>query len=170
MSNPTPNNVSTSSLAPSSAVSVNPPHVIIAGAGLAGLFLGNLLEKAGISYAIYERTAQIKPLGSIMCLSPNILPAFEQLGLYEELMSFSKVSRVCSFYTDKLELVGRTESTTGKMIGYERILLARPPLYDMLFNKIPAHKINLSKKLVSLEQDHKGVKVQFEDGSAAEGD
>jgi len=41
-----------------------PPHVLIAGAGLAGLFLGNLLEKAGIPYEIFERTAEIKPLGN----------------------------------------------------------------------------------------------------------
>jgi 2-polyprenyl-6-methoxyphenol hydroxylase-like FAD-dependent oxidoreductase len=40
-----------------------PPRVIISGAGLAGLFLGILLERAGIPYDIYERAAEIKPLG-----------------------------------------------------------------------------------------------------------
>lgn len=41
-----------------------PPHVLISGAGLAGLFLGILLERAGIPYDIYERAAEIKPLGT----------------------------------------------------------------------------------------------------------
>lgn len=45
------------------ARSDKPLHVVIAGAGLAGLFLGILLEKAGISYEIFERSAEIKPLG-----------------------------------------------------------------------------------------------------------
>lgn len=44
-------------------VTDDPPRVLIAGAGLAGLFLGILLEKAGIPYEIFERTAEIKPLG-----------------------------------------------------------------------------------------------------------
>lgn len=51
---PTPN--------PNSAAA-QPPHVLISGAGLAGLFLGILLERAGIPYEIYERAAEIKPLG-----------------------------------------------------------------------------------------------------------
>jgi monoamine oxidase len=44
-------------------VTDRPPRVLIAGAGFAGLFLGILLEKAGIPYEIFERTAEIRPLG-----------------------------------------------------------------------------------------------------------
>ncbi len=44
-------------------VTDRPPRVLIAGGGLGGLFLGILLEKAGIPYEIYERSAEIKPLG-----------------------------------------------------------------------------------------------------------
>jgi len=39
------------------------PCVIVVGAGLAGLLLGALLEKAGIEYHIFERAAKVKPLG-----------------------------------------------------------------------------------------------------------
>ncbi|KAF9130604.1 hypothetical protein BGX30_013444 [Mortierella sp. GBA39] len=39
----------------------SPPHVLTAGAGLAGLFLGILLEKAGIPFDIYECAAETKP-------------------------------------------------------------------------------------------------------------
>jgi hypothetical protein len=49
----------------------DPPRVLIAGAGLAGLFLGILLEKAGIPYEIFERAAEIKPLGKIY--EPTVL-------------------------------------------------------------------------------------------------
>lgn len=41
-----------------------PPHVLISGAGLAGLFLGILLERAGIPFDIYERAEEVKPLGN----------------------------------------------------------------------------------------------------------
>ena len=39
------------------------PHVLIVGAGVAGLFLAILLERAGISYQLYERAKEVKPLG-----------------------------------------------------------------------------------------------------------
>lgn len=41
------------------------PRVIIVGAGLGGLFLAILLDKAGIPYDIYERASSVKPLGMI---------------------------------------------------------------------------------------------------------
>lgn len=39
------------------------PTVIIVGAGLAGLTLAILLEKAKIEYLIFEKASEVKPLG-----------------------------------------------------------------------------------------------------------
>ncbi|KAG0315046.1 hypothetical protein BGZ97_008705 [Linnemannia gamsii] len=147
------------------------PRVLIVGAGLAGLFLGNLLEKANIPYEIFERAATIKPLGAIMCLHPGVMPAFEQLGIYEDLMSFSKLGLANDFYNDKLETIANMKaSNTEATIGYNMVLFARPELYDLLFKRIPSHKIHMSKRLESFDQDHVGVRVQFTDGSIAKGD
>lgn len=40
------------------------PTVIIVGAGLAGLTLAILLEKANIEYLIFEKASEVKPLGT----------------------------------------------------------------------------------------------------------
>ncbi|KAK3848472.1 MAG: hypothetical protein J3R72DRAFT_469939 [Linnemannia gamsii] len=151
-------------------VTDRPPCVLIAGGGLGGLFLGILLEKAGIPYEIFERSAEIKPLGAIMCLSPNILPAFEQLGLFEELVSFSKPSRSGTMFTDKLKLIGKMTPTSDEIMGYERLLFPRPELHDMLISKTPSHKLHMSKKIVSFEQDQDGVTVAFGDNTTVRGD
>lgn len=39
------------------------PKVIIVGAGLGGVVLGALLEKAGVDFDVYERASIVKPLG-----------------------------------------------------------------------------------------------------------
>ncbi|KAH7058051.1 hypothetical protein BKA57DRAFT_531342 [Linnemannia elongata] len=160
---------STSSTMP--AVTPNkPPHVLIAGAGLAGLFLGILLERAGIPYEIFERSAEPRPLGAIMCLSPNILPTFEQLGLLDELLSFSKPCSSVAMLTDKLEPIGKTTPDSTDLIGYDRVLFARPELQDMLLKKTPLNKIHLSKKIVTFDQDQDGITVTFDDNTTARGD
>ncbi|KAF9924892.1 hypothetical protein FBU30_005235 [Linnemannia zychae] len=164
-----PNPLKGSDLPP--LVTDEPPRVLIAGAGLAGLFLGILLEKAGIPYEIFERASEIKPLGSIVFLSPNILPAFEQLGLYDELMSFSKVSLRNKFLTGDLKLIGKNEENySTEVFGYNRILFARPELYNLLLKHIPPHKIHLSKKVFSFQQNHEGVMIRFSDNTTAHGD
>lgn len=50
------------------------------------------------------------------------------------------------------------------------VLFARPELYNLLFSRIPSHKIHMSKKLESFGQDHVGVRVQFADGSTVQSD
>jgi len=50
------------------------PNVMIAGAGMGGLVLALLLEKAGIPYEIYERSAEVRPLGkNIKLISTTLL-------------------------------------------------------------------------------------------------
>lgn len=85
-----------------------PPKVMIAGAGLAGLLLGILLDKARIPYHIYERTASIKPLGALMSLGANILPLLDQIGLYKELQEISLPCYSFLIYSgdDELKLLG----------------------------------------------------------------
>ncbi|KAF9125529.1 hypothetical protein BGW39_007329 [Mortierella sp. 14UC] len=105
-----------------------------------------------------------------MCLSPNVLPAFEQLGLYEELLTFSKPALRSTFYTGDLELIAESETLTTESVGYDRILFARPELYELLYTKIPTWKVHKSKKIVSFEQNHDGVTIAFEDNTTIRGD
>ncbi|KAF9142595.1 hypothetical protein BG015_000745 [Linnemannia schmuckeri] len=132
---------------------------MIVGAGLAGLLLALLLEKAGIPYQIYERAQKVKPLGGAMFLNASILPALEQLGLYDEL---KKVS---------LPATGGFHIYNSSMsIGYDRVVFPRAEFYEVLLAKIPAEKIHFSKKVMSLEQNKAGVMIRCADGTTYHGD
>lgn len=51
------------------------PLVLIVGAGIGGLMLGNLLQKGNIPYLIFEQAKQVKPLGMFnLLLSIVLLP------------------------------------------------------------------------------------------------
>ncbi|KAF9102601.1 hypothetical protein BGX29_004403 [Mortierella sp. GBA35] len=62
-----------------------PPTVLIVGAGLGGIMLGALLEKAGIPYAIFECAPR-----SAISIGGNLLPAFEQLSILDEYVAMGR--------------------------------------------------------------------------------
>ncbi|KAG0007378.1 hypothetical protein BGZ80_004728, partial [Entomortierella chlamydospora] len=48
------------------------PKVLIVGAGIGGLTLGAILEKANIPYEIFEKASTLKPLGSAISIGPSV--------------------------------------------------------------------------------------------------
>ncbi|KAF9123043.1 hypothetical protein BGX30_001639 [Mortierella sp. GBA39] len=147
------------------------PHVMIVGAGVAGLLLAILLDKAGIPYQIYERAKKVKPLGSVMSLNAGILPALEQLGLYEDLLKFSlPMTGTFNVYNSDMSSLFAAKNMTAEVIGYNHIVFARPELYDLLLSKIPGQKIHFGKKVMSLEQNKEGVMIRCSDGTTYHGD
>lgn len=58
--------------------------VVIAGAGIAGLTLANMLEKMGLDYVVLEKHSAVAPaVGASIGLFPNGLRVLDQLGLYK---------------------------------------------------------------------------------------
>ncbi|KAF9431540.1 hypothetical protein BGZ76_000180 [Entomortierella beljakovae] len=63
--------------------------VLIVGAGMSGLLFGALCQRMGIQYEIFERNEASKRYGGLMSLNAGILPALEQLGIYDRLVEKS---------------------------------------------------------------------------------
>jgi len=82
------------------------PKVMIIGAGLGGLTMAILLERAGVHYHVYEKYKEPRPLGSATGLNPNIMPLFEQLGLLDKLRAISKEVATMSVYNADVEKIG----------------------------------------------------------------
>ncbi|KAH7044691.1 hypothetical protein BKA57DRAFT_87270 [Linnemannia elongata] len=147
------------------------PQVIIVGAGLAGLFLAILLDKAGIPYQIYERAKEVKPLGALMSLNAGILSALEQLGLYKDLLKLSlPVTGTFKIYNSDLTLLLAPKNITAQVVGYDHIVFPRPEFYNLLLTKVPREKIHFSKKVMSMEQNKEGVMIRCSDGTTYQGD
>ncbi|ORY96055.1 hypothetical protein BCR41DRAFT_402155 [Lobosporangium transversale] len=141
------------------------PTVLIVGAGIAGLTLGILLEKAGVPYEIYDRMAEVKPLA-------NVAPLFQQIGIYDDLVRLGKLCDSIDQYSEdrKFDYSMDIKATT-QMGGFPGYIVSRSAFHDLLFRQIPSNKIFLGKRVVSIKQSlENGVQLQFSDKTIAEGD
>ncbi|KAF9365081.1 hypothetical protein BGX34_011421, partial [Mortierella sp. NVP85] len=146
------------------------PRVLIVGAGIGGLFLAILLQRAGIEYEIFERASHIKPLGSAMVTGPNILPVFEQLGLLEQVQKIAKPLKCLNIYNGSLDKLGTVEANTQERAGYYSMVFARKNLHHLLLSQIPPHKIHLGKKVLAMQEVSDGVTIRCSDNSMYMGD
>jgi len=89
-------------------------RVLIIGAGLAGLIMGIMLEKAGIDFLILEQASRLRPLGTSITLHPVIIDLVDQLGLLEEMFALSKPLRGITVLTSKGQRLGRIDTRSNK--------------------------------------------------------
>ncbi|KAF9079842.1 hypothetical protein BGX27_005901, partial [Mortierella sp. AM989] len=145
------------------------PDVLIIGAGLGGLMLGAVLEKADISYHIFERAAEVRPLGSAIAISGNILPVFEQLGIYDEMKNESIRHDEMDYYDANIKHLGAISAKGHKKAcGYGYLIFARPKLYALLRRQVPDHKITMSKKVLRTKEHNDKVTVVCSDNTEYE--
>ncbi|KAF9200928.1 hypothetical protein BGZ49_008840 [Haplosporangium sp. Z 27] len=147
----------------------NSTSVLIVGGGIGGLMLGAVLETANISYRILERAVESRPLGSSLGLTGNILPVFEQLGIFEDLKKISKPQSDVDFYDMKGNKIGNvTSHGQTRICGYEGYLLSRPRLYELVRNQVPSHKISMGKKVLRTKEENDKVTVYCADDTTYE--
>ncbi|KAF8947873.1 hypothetical protein BGZ47_007541 [Haplosporangium gracile] len=147
------------------------PTVLIVGAGLGGLMLGALLEKSGVPYAIFERATTVKPLGSAMSVGPTLLPVFQQIGIYDDILSIGKYMSFTQTYKETLEPYKPTDyRPIDKFTGYGQHIVARPKYYDIMLKLIPAHKIHLGKRVLNISEKDDKVIVHLSNNETFEGD
>ncbi|KAF9365959.1 hypothetical protein BGX34_007318 [Mortierella sp. NVP85] len=141
------------------------PEVVIIGAGIGGLTLALLLEQIDVSYHIFERATSIRPLGA------SVLPVLDQLGMLED---FKKISLPCytaDMYNDKLETIGSLNMKGhDNLLGSQNLIFSRPQFYQLLLDRIPAHRISLGKKVLRTVEKEGRIRIHCSDNSTHETD
>lgn len=147
------------------------PTVMIVGAGLGGLLLGTLLQKAGISFNIFERSPTVKELGSSIPIGGQIIPLFAQLGLDKDLLDIAKPLEEFRVYNEKRELNYILDFSSYECLtGHKEYMVARPALYDLLIRQIPPERIHRSKRMLTKLEADDGIIIKMSDGSTYKGD
>ncbi|KAF9121355.1 hypothetical protein BGX30_002622 [Mortierella sp. GBA39] len=147
------------------------PTILIVGAGLGGVMLGALLEKADIPYLIVERATTVKPLGSALAVGPSMVPVFEQMGIDKEYLALGTRARYSMFIKENQEkLLALDYSPMDEFTGYPGFIVARPLFYNLLLNQIPTSKIHFGKRVDTILETNDKVEVHTTTGETFVGD
>ncbi|KAF9937660.1 hypothetical protein BGZ65_001201 [Modicella reniformis] len=109
--------------------------------------------------------------GFAIAINANILPAFDQLGLMEEIARIGLSCTSINLLNQKLEDIGTFDLECQKIkVGYYTYLFHRPDLYNLLLSRVPAENISFNKKIIRYEQDKDGVTIYISDNETHRGD
>ncbi|KAF9136765.1 hypothetical protein BG015_003027 [Linnemannia schmuckeri] len=147
------------------------PTILIVGAGLGGLMMGALLEKSGVPYTIFERAVAVKPLGSVMSIGPTLLPIFQQMGIYDDILAAGKYITHTETYKENLEKYRSADHRPiEEFTGYGQYIIDRPTYYSIMLKQVPAHKIHFGKRVLDITEKDDKVTLHLANGETHEGD
>ncbi|KAG0373018.1 hypothetical protein BGX24_012273 [Mortierella sp. AD032] len=139
------------------------PTVMIVGAGLGGLALGILLERAQIPYDIFERSA--------LSIGPNLIPFLEQVMPIDDFFNASKPMTDVRSYNEQRQFVFSSDfSPIEELTGYKQHIISRPVLYDLLLRQIPTNRVHLNKRVLDIGEKDDKVFLRTSDNGYYEGD
>ena len=148
--------------------------VAIVGGGICGLALALNLKQRGIEARVYERAAEIKPLGVGITLLPHAMREFSALGFGDALLAAGIENRESCFFNRFGQLIYK--EPRGKFAGYQypEVGIHRGRLHlvmvEAVRDRLGADAVLTDHECVGIEQDDKGVTIRFRGRDAVRAD
>jgi salicylate hydroxylase len=156
---------------------VSKPKILIAGAGLGGLSAACALMQAGYQVEVFEQAPKLGEIGAGIQLSANAMHVLNFLGVGDKItkMSVQPEAYVFRLYETGEELqrfslaaehkaMHRAPYNQAHRADFHNILVDRT--LELGGNDI----ITLNKTVRGFEEDERSIRIQFTDGTLAEGD
>ncbi|KAF3070990.1 FAD-dependent urate hydroxylase [Daldinia childiae] len=151
--------------------------VIIAGGGIAGLTLANMLEKFGLNYTLLESHSEIAPqVGASIGLFPNGLRILDQIGCYEQILEVFEGEDLYkrSYLRDRngkaLSILYNMRGHFERRHSYGLLFFDRQRLLQILYDHLEnKDQVLLNKKFATASLTDEGVRVTCADGSVYDG-
>ncbi|OBS27896.1 hypothetical protein FPOA_01838 [Fusarium poae] len=152
------------------------PKVIIAGGGVAGLSLANMLERAGIDYVLLESYDRIAPqVGASIGLQSNGLRILDQLGCADELLSLVDHPLNNSYIRNPDGTIIKHHKNVHYVLeeryGYPTVFIDRQSLLEILYNNLRSKdSIHPGQAVKSVSELDNGIEVTTDKGKVFKGD
>jgi salicylate hydroxylase len=148
-------------------------HVIVTGAGLAGLTTALTLRHVGIDATVIEQSSAIGEIGAGIQISANGVTVLSRLGLEEPLAA-------CAVRPESFEFLGLEDGEFlvsvllgdlhAERYGGRFYQVHRADLVDVLAGAVPAQTMRLGTRCVRVDQDATGVAVTLASGEVLQAD
>jgi 2-polyprenyl-6-methoxyphenol hydroxylase-like FAD-dependent oxidoreductase len=146
-------------------------HVLVVGAGIAGLCFGLALSRIGVDVEIIERVNEMKEVGAAISLWPAALAALGNLGVEEEV-------RAVGWPAPSLRVRGPSGRTLvdispeqlRRALGGEGLVVHRADLQRVLLDAVSNVPIQFGVACASARQGGDTVTVQTEAGDELRAD
>ncbi|KAF4997653.1 hypothetical protein FGRMN_3685 [Fusarium graminum] len=150
-------------------------RVLIAGGGVAGLTLANMLERCDIDYLILEGHGEIAPaVGASIGMFPNGLRILDQIDLYEPLKDLVNPEQETQSTRDvsgkSIVSIPRFQDHVVARHGYPLMFFDRQCLLQVLYERLThKHRVLLNHRVDNVDLVDNGVEVTMNDGKKLKG-
>ena len=151
------------------STSARPLRILVVGAGVGGISIARGLLRDGHDVTVFERRPEVKAGGGAVTIWPNGATVLGQLGVdMDGAGQPLSTLRVVTSMGRPVTTVDLTAIT--HRLGAPLRMVPRQVLLDRLLEDFPTDRIWCNARAVGVVRTQDGVRLEFEDGSFAEGD
>jgi len=148
-------------------------RIAVVGAGLGGLTIAGLLQRAGFSITVYEQAPAFSRIGAGIILSANVVKALRPLGVEESLLragirADSFVSR--AWDTGEVLYEIGFDAAAEAHFGAPYLNIHRGDLHEILQRAVKPNIIRLGHSLARLNETSASINLTFENGEMEDAD
>jgi FAD-dependent urate hydroxylase len=148
---------------------MNALRVLVVGAGVGGISIARGLLRDGHDVTVFEQRPDMRPGGGAVTIWPSGSMVLEQLGVdmdgAGQLLSTVRIAT-----STGRPLIDIAVDTIVESLGGPVRMVPRRVLLDRLLDGFPADHIRCNSRVAAAFNTPGGVRIQFEDGSCADGD
>jgi FAD-dependent urate hydroxylase len=147
----------------------NGRRILIIGAGVGGISIARGLLRDGHDVTVFEQRPDMRPGGGAVTIWSNGSTVLDQLGV--DMDGAGQVLSTVRIATSTgRTLVNIDLTTIVDRLGGPVRMVPRRVLLDRLLEGFPADRIRCSSRVVGAVSTQGRVRIEFEDGSCADGD
>lgn len=144
-------------------------RVLVVGAGVGGISIARGLLRDGHDVTVFEQRPDMRPGGGAVTIWPNGATVLEQLGVgMDGAGQLLSTVRIATSTGRPLANIG--VGTIVEQLGGSVRMVPRRVLLDRLLDGFPVDRVRCNSRVASALETPDGIRIQFEDGSYADGD